>query len=64
MLVLCDHCHRDETHGLHHLLYSEWVAQGVAYDGVVIVDKRASMVVDLQKDEQIVDADVPIDERA
>lgn len=64
MLVLCDVCHRSKTHGIHHLLTSDWLIEKYLYDGYVLIDSKASANKDILLDNEIVNDNVPLDERA
>lgn len=64
MLVLCDVCHRSPNRGIHHLITSDQMIKKYLLDGYVLDDVVSNAAADLQKDNQIVDANIPQDERA
>lgn len=64
MLVLCDVCHRSKNHGIHHLLTSDWFVEKYLYDGYVLLDVKANAQKDILEDNEIVNDNVPLDERA
>lgn len=63
MKCICSHCHRDERVGIHHATAGDWIIQRYLLDGYVLVDKAANAAADIAKDNAIVDAAVPINER-
>jgi hypothetical protein len=64
MLVLCDVCHRSTTHGIHHLLTSDWLIEKYLFDGYVLIDAAANAQNDILIDNEIVTINVPLDEQA
>lgn len=64
MLVLCDVCHRSTTRGIHHLPTSDWAIARYLFDGYILDDTTDHQAADIAVDNQIVDANVPPDERA
>lgn len=64
MLVLCDVHHRSATHGIHHMLTSDWLIERYLFDGYRLVDVKANEAADIAADNQIVEANVTPDERA
>ena len=64
MLVLCDHCHRDPRMGIHHAAVMDWIAGPQLLDGYVLVTDAANAVKIAAADQAIVDAAVPVGERA
>ena len=63
MKVLCSHCHRDEHTGIHHATANDWVIGRYLLDGYVLVDGATNAAADIAKDNALVDAAVPINER-
>lgn len=63
MKVLCSVHHRDEEVGIHHATANDWIIQKYLLDGYVLVDKSVNAAADIAKDNTIVDAFVPVNER-
>lgn len=64
MLVLCDVHHRSQTQGIHHMLASDWLIEKYLFDGYKLMDVAAHSAQDIVIDNQIVETNVPQDERA
>ena len=64
MWIICDTHHRDPLIGIHHATANDWQIQRYLFDGYILIARAADEAADIAKDNLIVDADVPIDERA
>jgi hypothetical protein len=63
MLVLCDVHHRSTTRGIHHILTSDFWAERYLLDGYILEDVKANAQKDILLDNEIVNDNVPLDER-
>lgn len=64
MLVLCDVCHRSPNRGIHHLITSDQMIKKYLLDGYILDDVVKNAQSDILKDNQIVNSDIPVDQRA
>lgn len=64
MLVLCDVDHRSKNRGIHHLLTSDQAIKKYLFDGYILDDISNNASQDISKDNQIVEANIPIDEQS